>query len=320
MHTESETVGERADIDRVNVSPIELVNTESGCSVFGLCHVGKVREENQDFMGHFYRDGGHVLVVADGMGGHNGGWEASHLVLDACGQAFEEWDSQKSPKMLLSDCVQLANTKLLERAAMDPTLDGMGSTFVGIYVRDGKAWTANLGDSRSYLFRKKELQRLSRDHSRVAMMVEAGLLTEEAARTHPMSNVLEMALGVEDFVAPEICSKPIVLERGDRFVLCSDGLWGLVKDQELLELFQEGDLRGCGDRALEMALNRGGTDNVTLALLDYQSELTSQETADSSKPLVRNRANLLLWELILVAVVLTCVGFTWAAFGLQQDY
>ena len=89
------------------------------------------------------------------------------------------------------------------------------------------------------------------------MMVEAGLLTEEAARTHPMSNVLEMALGVEDFVAPEICSKPIDLERGDRFVLCSDGLWGLVKDEELLELFQEGDLRGCGGKALEMALNRG---------------------------------------------------------------
>ena len=318
MHTPSETVAEKSGVDRINVAPIELLEAEAGCTIFGLCHVGKVRKENQDYMGHFSREGSHLLVVADGMGGHNGGWEASHLVLEACEQAFEEWDSQRSPKMLLSDCVQLANTKLLERAALDPTLDGMGSTFVGIYVRDGKAWTANLGDSRSYLFRKKEVKRLSRDHSRVAMMVEAGLLTEDAARTHPMSNVLEMALGVEDFVAPEICSKPIVLQEGDRFVLCSDGLWGLVLDEELLSLFQEGDLRVCGEKALELALKRGGTDNVTLTLLDYRTERSS--AVEEVEPLVRNRANLLLWELILFAVVLTCVGFTWAAFGLQQNY
>ncbi len=316
MHTENEQAAAAEAIDRVNVDPIEVFTPIDDCTVAGVCHVGRVREENQDFMGHFHKAGGHLLVVADGMGGHNGGWEASHVVLAACEKALEEWDASRSPKMLLSDCVQLANTMLLERAVKEPSLHGMGSTFVGLYVQDGKAWTANLGDSRSYLFREGGIRRLSRDHSRVAMMVEAGLLTEEAARNHPMSNVLEMALGVEDFVAPEICSNPIELQKGDRFLLCSDGLWGLVRDEELEAIFEDGDIRIQSDHALELARERGGTDNVTVAVLDYQRGPAKPPLA----PLERNRANLLMWELILFVVVATCLGFTWAALSLQQSY
>jgi protein phosphatase len=314
--------------DRVSVEPIVALAPQSECLVVGLCVVGKVREENQDFMGYFQRDGGHYLVVADGMGGHNGGWEASHAVVAACEQALEEWAEGHSPKHLLSDSVQLANTKLLEQAAFEPKLQGMGSTYVGVYVRDGQAWTANVGDSRSYLIRKGEIKRISRDHSRVGMMVEAGLLTEEAARKHPMSNVLEMALGLEDFVAPEMCNKPLQLEPGDRLLLCSDGLWGLVMDEELLSIFSKEGLQTAANKALEMALSRGAHDNVTLALLEFQGEgerpgegaQNVESQPNSDLPPERNKANLLLWELALLGVVVLCVGMAWTALRLQSNY
>jgi protein phosphatase len=304
--------------DRVKVDPILVLEPLDDCTVVGLCDVGIVREENQDFMGHFHHNGGHLLVVADGMGGHNGGWEASHLVVEACEQALQEWDDKRSPIYLLSDCVQLANTKLIELSAFEPHLQGMGSTFVAIYVREGKAWSANVGDSRSYLIRKGEIRRISRDHSRVGMMVEAGLLSEEIARKHPMANVLDMALGVEDFVAPEMSTKPMDLEEGDRFLLCSDGLWGLVLDSELLELFARGNAEIRAQKALEMALERGGKDNVTIALLDYKrDEAADEEDLEAPK---RNTANLMVWEMALVAIILACVGIAWAALRLQQSY
>lgn len=317
--------------DRVKVDPILALEPQDDCSVVGLCVVGKVREENQDFMAHLQRDGDHFLIVADGMGGHNGGWEASHGVVEACEQALLEWNPGQSPKHLLSDCVQLSNIKLLERAAYDPRLQGMGSTFVGVYVRDGQAWTANVGDSRSYLIRKGEITRISRDHSRVGMMVEAGLLTDDAARNHPMSNILEMALGLEDFVAPEMCLKPLQLEPGDRLLLCSDGLWGLVPDQELNTLFSKGKLQEAAQEALDLALARGAHDNVTLALLEYQAIDTQQTSAAHSKaadsgkraakvPVERNTANLFLWELVLLGVVVLCVGMAWASLRLQTNY
>lgn len=320
MHTEDELTAGGEELDRVHVDPIALLEPVADCRVVGVCHVGKVRSENQDFMGHFSANEGHLLVVADGMGGHNGGWEASHTVVDACAQAFDEWSQEKSPLHLLSDCVQLSNTLLIERSVKEPELQGMGSTFVGVYVWEGKAWFANLGDSRAYLIRDGTITRLSRDHSRVGMMVEAGLLTEEAARKHPMSNVLEMALGVEDFVAPEMSSKPLSLEEGDRFLLCSDGLWGLVLDEELVEIFSEGDLQSQVDKALKLALARGGNDNITVALLDYKGPFHDGKLRDSEGLVPRNRANLLAWELVMMAVVAVCVGFTWAALQLQQTY
>ena len=320
MHTEDELTAGGGELDRVHVEPIELLEPKADCRVVGVCHVGKVRSENQDFLGHFYADQGHLLVVADGMGGHNGGWEASHTVVDACAQAFGEWSQEKSPLHLLSDCVQLSNTLLIERSVKEPELQGMGSTFVGVYVWDGKAWFANLGDSRAYLIRDGNITRISRDHSRVGMMVEAGLLTEEAARKHPMSNVLEMALGVEDFVAPEMSSRPMTLEEGDRFLLCSDGLWGLVLDEELLEIFGDGDLQMQVNKALKLALDRGGNDNITIALLDYKGAFFDGQLRDSEGLVPRNRANLLAWELVMAAVVFICVGFTWAALRLQQTY
>jgi len=317
---DSETYATPREMDRVNVDPIVELQSPDGCAVVGLCDVGKVREENQDYFCHIHKNGGHLLVVSDGMGGHNGGWEASHLVVEACQQALEEWDDALSPMHLLSDCVQLANTKILERASIEPELEGMGATFVGIFVRDGKAWTANLGDSRSYLVRGKEVERLSRDHSRVGMMVEAGLLTEEAARKHPLSNVLEMALGVDDFVAPEMCTKPLDLEQGDRLLLCSDGLWGLLQEEEI-RLFgeKEGPKEVC-QQGMDLALERGGTDNITILMLDFKREMTSLESVSDPKEPTRNRANLMVWELILAAVILTCVGFTWVALRMQQSY
>ena len=320
MHNDNELTPDSDVCDRVHVDPIEALEPQGDCTLIGLCHVGKVRSENQDYMGHFHANGGHLLVVADGMGGHNGGWEASHMVVDACRQAFDEWDSKRSPLHLLSDCVQLSNTQLIERSVVEPTLQGMGSTFVGIYVHEGKAWFANLGDSRAYLLRNGEIKRISRDHSRVGMMVEAGLLTEEAARKHPMSNVLEMALGVEDFVAPEMSSKPMELQEGDRFLLCSDGLWGLVLDEELEGLLGQGELKTQAQKALELALSRGGTDNVTLAILDYKGLAYGRVLRDEEGIVPRNRANLLHWELVMLAVVCICVGFTWAALRLQQTY
>jgi PPM family protein phosphatase len=254
--------------DRRTIPPIVPETLHDGVQVVAMSDVGCVREENQDFMGWFSVEGAQLLVVADGMGGHSGGFEASRIAVDKIRQTFVELGASEASVPLLTEAIRRANAGVREVAAAAAAMRGMGTTVVMALVRDGQAWLGHVGDSRCYLVREGRATLLTMDHSRVNRMVAAGLLTAEAAEDHPMGHILERSVGADDHVEAEVTGKPLQLVVGDRLVLCSDGLWGLVKGPEIGELFTGRDLRASVEAAIQLALDRGADDNTTVGSLE----------------------------------------------------
>lgn len=223
--------------------------------------VGRTRSENQDAFGEFSAPSGERLfVVADGMGGHRGGATASRLCVETLGRTFTE--GADSAEARLRRGLELANVRIHEAAQGDAELGGMGTTAVALILApDGSGALGWVGDSRAYRFRGGELERLSTDHSVVGEMIRAGVITEHEADNHPRRNELLRAIGPHEVVEPETT----VLEHspGDRFLLCSDGLWGPVPEPEIAIVlgFEAPEL--AVKKLIAKANERGGPDNVT---------------------------------------------------------
>ena len=240
-------------------------------NAFGITDKGKVRSANQDS----YRisvgaDEGYVLaVLCDGMGGVHGGEIASSLAADA----FTEYAEQLLRKDTVTDIAQIlreaaayANLKVYDRAFRDESCRGMGTTLVAALLRRGDAAVVNIGDSRCYWLADGQLQQVTRDHSLVQNMIDRGLITEDEARSHPRKNVIMRAVGLERTIRSDIFRLDI--RSGDALLLCSDGLSNMVEAGEIesLLLRQNDDPASCRE-LLQMALDRGAPDNVTLAIV-----------------------------------------------------
>ena len=196
--------------------------------------VGRVRSVNQDAFGEFedMARRRHVLFLADGMGGHRGGEVASRLAVERVGEVFAE--SEEPPKAVLEAAFKAANDRIFDASTHDMELAGMGTTGVAILLTGEKsAWVAHVGDSRAYRMRGDRLDQLTGDHSVVGELVRRGQLTPEEARVHPQSNEILRALGTQDGVKVEIAE--IDVEPGDRFLLCSDGLSGMLPAEQIAE-------------------------------------------------------------------------------------
>ena len=264
------------NIDRVTV-PSFAWNDGAGLELAGICNVGCVRKENQDFMGHFERGGDVLLVVSDGMGGHQGGFEASRTAVGACGEVFLAAKPKLSAYKLLSDAVKLANKRIRASAKDNPLLRGMGATVVMVLVRGAEYWLGHVGDSRAYRVSNGQISQITRDHSRVQMLIDAGILAPEKAKGHPMGHVLEFALGIDKEVEIDVSEKPFKLQDGECLLLCSDGLWGLVDDSEIAAGLIGGDIAEEGQALVDLALTRGGNDNTTVAILRYTGDCPTDE-------------------------------------------
>ena len=267
--------------DRVTVSPFSWQD-DTGLAIAGVCDVGCVRSENQDFMGYFERDGDVLVVVSDGMGGHQGGFEASRIAVAACGEVFEGASRKVSPQKLLGDAVKLANSRIRDRSRADRTLTGMGATVVMVLVRGGEYWFGHVGDSRAYLINSDGTEKMTSDHSRVQMLIDAGLLAPEKAKGHPLGHVLEYALGIDESVEIDVSEKPMQLNPGDTLMLCSDGVWGLVEESEYRGILNGSSLDKCAERIVARALEMGGNDNATAALLRFNGAADTEELAEVS--------------------------------------
>ena len=224
--------------------------------------VGRVREANEDFMAAFERPSGHrLLVVADGMGGHRGGATASGLCVETIGEVFHR--SSEAPEALLREALHEANERVYRKAAEEPELAGMGTTAVLLLLTpDGEAWVAHLGDSRAYLLRDGVMTALTEDHTVVAAMVQRGFLTEEAAESHPRRHELVRCVGFHHAQDPDVTRHEVA--PGDRFLLCSDGLTGLLGSDEIAEILQREALDDAVVTLVEAANERGGVDNITV--------------------------------------------------------
>src|SRR6188474_2252205 len=230
--------------------------------------VGLVRSENQDFGTYttaseesVSHPGGRLLIVADGMGGHRGGATASRLAGETVKTQYLDSETNDIPTALRESLTR-ANARIFSEAQSNPELRGMGTTTSVLAVRDHHGWLAHVGDSRIYLVRNGTIQQLTDDHSLVATMVREGLLTSQEAETHPRRNVLQRSMGVAEDVEIDVRG-PFELREGDTFILCSDGLHGVVKEQELQEI-AAGTIEEAADEFLRRALERGAPDNVTV--------------------------------------------------------
>lgn len=265
--------------------------------------VGLVRSENQDFGTYTTpseekgtHPGGRLLVVADGMGGHRGGATASRLAGETVKTQYLGSETE-DVGAALRESLQRANSRIFHEAQANPDLRGMGTTTSALAIKDDNAWFAHVGDSRIYRVRAGKIEQLTDDHSLVATMVREGLLTSKEAETHPRRNVLQRSMGVAEDVEVDV-KGPFDVQEGDTFILCSDGLHGLVKEDEMLEVAQQ-PIDRAADDFVKRVLERGAPDNVTVivarairaepgdddpTLLDHKAADKTQELAAAEIP------------------------------------
>ena len=227
--------------------------------------VGQVRSVNQDEVGEFVSDGGaHLVVVADGMGGHAGGEVASRTSVETIGEYFGT--AIEAPEDLLRHALERANERVFRMGNDQPDLFGMGTTAVAVLVEpDGAAWVAHVGDSRAYRLHQGSLERLTEDHSWVQEQVRLARITPEEAETHPRRNALLRSIGVDQQV--EVDVRSVEVQTGDRLLLCSDGLWGEVDDQTIAGVLASQDPQEVVRLLVQLANEAGGHDNVTVAVV-----------------------------------------------------
>ncbi|HLF97536.1 MAG TPA: Stp1/IreP family PP2C-type Ser/Thr phosphatase [Methylococcaceae bacterium] len=236
-----------------------------------LTDKGCVRENNEDHVGVFVPldEEKHVesalLIVADGMGGHQGGEVASQLAVEVIRQTCAE-SGGSSYGDCLGRAFVAANRVILQRAGESPSLLGMGSTATALLLSGQDAWFAHIGDSRLYRLREDVLTQLSEDHSLVAEMVKAGLMTPEQAVRHPSRNIITRALGSDVEPVAQLTGQPIDVQPGDRFLLCSDGLHDLVSDVEMQAAILGSSPDAACHALVELAKERGGKDNISLII------------------------------------------------------
>lgn len=261
--------------------------------------IGRVREGNEDS----YLVDPPLYAVADGMGGHRGGEVASHLALET----VEELS--RAGRGTLADQVRQANRAVYEKSQQDRAVTGMGTTLTVVKVVDAAVLLAHVGDSRAYLLRAGALRKLTDDHTLVNRMVKAGEITTDEAEVHPHRNVLTRALGTEPEVQVDV--DEVALLDGDRLLLCSDGLFGMVNEDQIQAILEsEPDPQKAADRLVRAANRAGGIDNITVVVVDAHED----EAGDGEPPAARaqlgpgssGRRRLIRWGagIVVAAIVL----------------
>jgi PPM family protein phosphatase len=234
----------------------------------GLTDPGLIRSNNQD---SWYTDpNGRFFIVADGMGGHAGGEEASKMATQEIQSYLSaNWGSSLSTPKLLENALFTANEAILLDQQAHPERADMGTTVVVVAIRENSTFCAHIGDSRIYRLRKADLEQITEDHTWIAKAIKMGDISSDEARVHPFRHVLSSCLGRDDLGQMDI--NPMDLQIGDRLLLCSDGLTEELIDHKILECFQESpDLEKAAQSLVEAAKDKGGHDNITVVLVSVE--------------------------------------------------
>ena len=247
----------------------------------GATDVGQLRSVNQDSM----LLGPDVFVVADGMGGHQGGEVASALAIEAIEAVAERLPGASVTELITA--VQDANDTVYARSTQDPSLSGMGTTLVAIasVVEGGEERLAivNVGDSRAYRLSGGELHQITEDHSLVAELVRDGRISEEEAAVHPQRNIVTRALGIEENIPVD--DFQILPHAGDRYLLCSDGLTNEVEERDIAVVLRTIDDPDEAARELVRRANEhGGRDNITIVIVDVLDDGDVSSEASTAVP------------------------------------
>lgn len=239
--------------------------------VFAKTDIGKSRELNQDY---FYiseeTEEPRLYILADGMGGYKGGEIASKLATESVkkyiNSNFQEISKEKEEILkLIENAVEYANMVVYEKSKDDKELEGMGTTLEVCLIYNNKAYIGHVGDSRIYRVRKDIIRKLTKDHSYVQQLVEDKKITREEAKVHPKKNMLTRALGCTPYVEPDLRARNF--EKGDIFIICSDGLTNMVDEKRIYELVKE-NVSTAADELVKEANEAGGYDNITVIIIE----------------------------------------------------
>ena len=268
---------------------------------FGLTDVGVVRMNNEDnFIIRSVStriattqsvDGkvtgnaqGNIFIVADGMGGMAAGEVASQMAVELVASRLIEQLKQHSPRSqsafakILAGTVEETNRLVLEESKRNSELKGMGTTLTAAAIHYSSICFAQLGDSRAYLVRNGHIAQMTQDQSLVAQLVATGALRPEDAKTHPQRNVILQALGVQSHI--DVAITWADLKRGDRLVLCSDGLWGKIDPDEIEDHLDRYDPVSACEVLVKLARERGGEDNITVVVARFDGAGLSEPQTD----------------------------------------
>ena len=265
------------------------------------------RLENQDFYSSSQTQYGELIIVCDGMGGHNGGRHAAetavHIIIEEVSRSKAD-----NPVNALSEAITNANTAIWEESQADKSLKGMGTTVAALLITPERAISFHVGDSRIYQLRDEKILFRTFDHSHVFEMVKAGLITEEQARLSEKSNIITRGLGIQSTVDVSITDN-LPYKKGDRFLVCTDGIWGVVPENELVGIVSQNEniekvLTQLVENVDAIGFKNGGKhDNLTAAMLEMDSDstLTKAEETDviRSPKSAKSQSKLLIYFLLI---------------------
>ena len=253
-----------------------------------MTDIGRKRTHNEDAFSFraprdtiIVREKGMLFCVADGMGGVKGGSLASHLALETLVESYYEQDRGSIPERL-NRALTTANERIFAEARNRPDFHGMGTTVTAVLISGQFAYVAHVGDSRLYLSRNGSgAYQVTQDHSIVAEQVRSGIISEDEARTHALKNLITRAVGTKERLQVDLYA--VRLRAGDTLLLCSDGLSNVVEDRAIGQMLRMTSIKGAGRMLVGKALQNGGPDNITTALLRVTKAPPANELQPGAK-------------------------------------
>ena len=231
--------------------------------VKAITHTGMVRDLNEDSILVLENDDYSLLVVADGMGGHNGGEVASEIAVNSIKMYVENnFHAYSNIDELVRDCILDANKKIYKKALENNNLKGMGTTITLSVIFNNNIYIGHVGDSRAYILRDNKLTQVTEDHSYINELLKKGAITKEEAEIHPMKNLITRAVGTDEYIVIDTYEKHLI--GGDILIICSDGLTRHVSDDEIFEIVKNRDNQA--ECLLNLANERGGKDNISIVI------------------------------------------------------
>ena len=290
-----------------DTSSVEVVSSYYGSRT----EIGNVREHNEDSLTVLPP----LFAVADGMGGHEAGEIASEITINT----LNDLAPQSADAEALARAVVAANLNVIKAPSQGVGREGMGTTLTAAILEKERLVIAQVGDSRAYLLHNGSLQQLTRDHSLMADMIEAGQLTEAEARVHPNRSVITRAIGSDPHMQPDLYE--LNVETGDRLLLCSDGICGMIEDHEIASIMRQApSAQSCADQLVEAALAAGGFDNATAVVVDVEGFKAVRE-----KKQARKSKALAIGVIVCLLAALACTVFAGyyyvnnSAYLIEQD-
>lgn len=290
-----------------DTSSVEVVSSYYGSRT----EIGNVREHNEDSLTVLPP----LFAVADGMGGHEAGEVASEITINT----LNDLAPQSTDAEALARAVVAANLNVIKAPSQGVGREGMGTTLTAAILEKERLVIAQVGDSRAYLLHNGSLQQLTRDHSLMADMIEAGQLTEAEARVHPNRSVITRAIGSDPHMQPDLYE--LNVETGDRLLLCSDGICGMIEDHEIASIMRQApSAQSCADQLVEAALAAGGFDNATAVVVDVEGFKAVRE-----KKQARKSKALAIGVIVCLLAALACAVFAGyyyvnnSAYLIEQD-